>query len=165
MDNAPLDYTAKLAELNNLDYVRPDDYELPVLGLDAPGLLNPCISRDSKRKRGMVDGSSLFLGLDHLSTCRTYMLSGKEMVKESCVDLGLSIDLHLGNQWTSDPNQIAYATAKAFEVKKPEVDLELSLSTGPAESDITTVTQGSSPRRVNLEAPSLVATFQIVDEG
>ncbi|KAL3524352.1 hypothetical protein ACH5RR_017186 [Cinchona calisaya] len=169
MDKAPMHYAANFAklsrDLNKIVIVRSSDYAEPVLGLGSPGLLNSYFFRGSKRKRGMVDGSPLFLGLGHSSSSCITMSSGKDMEEESSIDLGLSMDLRLGNHRTPDPNQNLYGTAKAYEVRRPEVDLELSLLTGPAESDITTVTQGSSLHQNNLEAPVLVATHQLVDDG
>ncbi|KAL3521592.1 hypothetical protein ACH5RR_019741 [Cinchona calisaya] len=171
MDKVPVHYTANLAkvstDLNKIANVRSSDSAIPVLGLDSSGIVNSYCSRGSKRKLGVVDGSSLFLELGRSSSSCTSVSCGKEIEEESSIHLGLNTDLRLGNHRTHYANEFPYGTAKAHEMRRPVVDLELSLSTGPSESDITTVTQGSSPHKNNLEAPAaaLVATIQLVDEG
>lgn len=169
MDKAPVHCSANLAEvstdLNKFVNVQSSDFARPVLGLDSYGVANSYFSRGSKRKWGMVDGSSLFLGLGHSSSSCTTMSPGREMEEDSSIHLGLSIDLQLGNHRSNYANQLPYITAKAYEARRAEVDLELSLSTGPAESDVTTITQGSSPHKNKIEPPASVATVQLVDEG
>lgn len=135
-------------------------YALPALRVDSPG----DSTRRSKRKWEMNDGSSLVLGLGQsLSSCTT-ISSAKEIEDESSIDLGLSIDL-LGNNKVPDPKKGSNATKGTFELRSSELDLELSLSTGPVESDITSVAQGSSAGWNGAEALASAAKHQFLDEG
>ncbi|CAI9092345.1 OLC1v1027547C1 [Oldenlandia corymbosa var. corymbosa] len=161
MDKAPVGYTAKLSRLNNGVNVQSNHHGLHTSGLDARVPPNPLYASGTKRKWCDVDDSSVFLALGHSSSHRPNLSIGKETDDESSIDLSLSIDLHLGNRQTSC---LTYGPSRAVGVKRSEIDLELSLSTGPAESDVTTVTQASSPCLTNLEALSL-STFQLGDEG
>ncbi|KAA8539993.1 hypothetical protein F0562_026685 [Nyssa sinensis] len=142
--------------------------------LDSPGVSSSYFSnpKGSKSNRSAIDpflnlqdGSSLFLGLGHSSSSSTTTSSGKEVEESSSIDLGLSIKLPLGNERKPSPNNIYCRTPKAMDVERPKLDLELSLSTGPAESDITTVTQGFTPFQNNVEDPARAGTVQLVDEG
>ncbi|KAF8412170.1 hypothetical protein HHK36_000128 [Tetracentron sinense] len=154
-----------------------------ILRLDSPGASLPYFSTSKGTKRkwsvidgsmGPQDGSSLVLGLGRSSsssdskgssaTACTTISSAKETEDESSMDLGLDFDLHLGNEKTSNPKKSACATLKAMEVR-PKFDLKLSLSTGPAESDITSVTPGSTPLHNNVEMPLAVSKVPYVDEG
>ncbi|CAK9176953.1 unnamed protein product [Ilex paraguariensis] len=140
--------------------------------LHSPEVSSSYFSTESKRKWNInnrfvnhQDGSSLVLGLGCLSNSCTTLSSGKEIAEESSVDLGLSTNLHLGNYRTPMLKNVSCGTAKALVVERPKLDLELSLSTGPAESDITTVTQGSIPFQHTAESPVIAGTVQLVDEG
>ncbi|KAJ4950581.1 hypothetical protein NE237_027413 [Protea cynaroides] len=123
---------------------------------------------------GFDDGSSLGLGLGHSpsssdskgssATACTTMSSAKENEEESSMDIGLDFDLHLGNEKARSPKKPAGATLKLLEVQ-PKFDLELSLSTGPAESDITSVTPGSAPSLNNFEMSLMASTNLLVDDG
>ncbi|CAI9775048.1 unnamed protein product [Fraxinus pennsylvanica] len=138
--------------------------------LNSPGVSSSCYSNGSKRKRNAVnghinlkDGSSLVLGLDRSSSFNTAKCSGKEM-EEFSIDLGLSININLGDDRTSNPTKVPAGAPNTLEVRKPKMDLELSLSTGPAESDVTTVSQLFSPYQNNSKSPALASTFRFVDE-
>ncbi|KAF8380128.1 hypothetical protein HHK36_027609 [Tetracentron sinense] len=156
-----------------------------ILRLDSPGASIPhfSTSKGTKRKWSVIDGSmgprdgsSLVLGLGRSSsssdskgssaTACTTMSSAKETEEESSMDLGLDFDLHLGNEKTSNQKKSGRMTLKALEVR-PKVDLKLSLSTGPAESDITSLTPspGSTPLHNNVEMPLVVNTVPQVGEG
>ncbi|GFZ06409.1 hypothetical protein Acr_18g0005790 [Actinidia rufa] len=89
---------------------------------------------------------------------------GKE-IKEPSVDLGLSINLHLQNERTSKQMNVSCGIPNGLKTEKPKLDLELSLSTGPPDSDITTVTHGFFPIQNNAESPVVDGEVQLVDEG
>ncbi|KAL2458928.1 uncharacterized protein Fot_55214 [Forsythia ovata] len=105
-----------------------------------------------KRKWSLIDGpvdqqieSSLCLRLGHSSsssdskgsaaTACTSMSSAKETEEESSMDLELDFTLHLGSEKSLNPRKSASLKFPSAHLK---VDLELSLSSGIAESDITT---------------------------
>ncbi|CAA2961929.1 Hypothetical predicted protein [Olea europaea subsp. europaea] len=139
--------------------------------LNSHGVTRSCYSNGSKRKQNAVnghinlkDGSTLVLGLDRSSSFYTAICSGKE-TEESSIDLGLSTNINLGDDRTSNPTKVAAGAQNTLEARKPKKDLELSLSTGPAESDVTTVSQLFSPCQNNSKSAALASTFQLVDEG
>ncbi|XAR55105.1 hypothetical protein NMG60_11030499 [Bertholletia excelsa] len=140
-----------------------------MLRLDSPGASVSFTSKGSKRKRSLIDeskgqliGTSLSLSLGHLSsssdskgssaTTSTTMFSAKEADEESSVDLNLDFSLHLGIQKISGANKPASFNLNAPN-KLPKVDLELSLSTGPTESDITSIRLSPSPSESAVEMP------------
>ena len=154
-----------------------------VLRLDFPGssISDMSTSKGIKRKWGLMNGSvgqrvgsSLSLGLGHSSsssdskassaTACTTMSSAKETDEESSMDIELNFSLHLGGEKVPSPKKTATSTSKALELPL-KVDLELSLSTGPAESDITTVSPGSTPPPLGMEMPPIVGGAQNADEG
>ncbi|KAL0312519.1 UNVERIFIED_CONTAM: hypothetical protein Sradi_5651200 [Sesamum radiatum] len=127
------------------------------LRLDSPGFANPFISapKGVKRKWSSVSGpvnqqakSSLGLRLGHSSsssdskgstaTACTSLSSAKETEEESSMDLELDFTLHLGSDKSSGSEKSADSNLKSLNVW-PKVDLQLSLSSGPAVSDVTTV--------------------------
>ncbi|XVF10494.1 hypothetical protein REPUB_Repub07fG0187900 [Reevesia pubescens] len=134
-----------------------------VLRLDSPGS-SICLrsaSKGIKRKWSLMDGSiseqvgsSLSLRLGHSSssldskgsstTACTTTSSAKEADEESSMDMELDFTLHLGNEKVINPKKSASPYLKGLEFQ-PKIDLELSLSTGPSESDITSVHLSSSP--------------------
>ncbi|KAL2527380.1 loricrin-related [Abeliophyllum distichum] len=130
----------------------------------SPGVPSSLFSKGSKRKWSFIDESSLVLGLGRSSSSCITISSGKEMEDESSIDLDLSINLNRGGNRISNPKMASAGTSNALEVRRPKVDLELSLSTGPAESDVTTV-QGFSPYQNSSESPTLLTLAQVVDEG
>ncbi|KAM7531360.1 hypothetical protein LguiB_034770 [Lonicera macranthoides] len=144
------------------------------LRLDSPGSSISFLSASKgiKRKWGLVDGPMnqqvqlpLCLGLGNSSsssdskgssaTACTTTSFAKETDEESSMDLELDFSLHLSSEKTPSPKKPAKSNVKSVDVW-PMVDLELSLSTGPAESDITTVHPISSqPRNVaNILVPA-----------
>ncbi|OVA07858.1 hypothetical protein BVC80_7559g2 [Macleaya cordata] len=154
-----------------------------VLRLDSPSASVPYFasSKGIKRKWSVIDGSmgpedgsSLFLGLGRSpsssdskgssATACTTISSAKETEEESSMDINLDFNLHLGNEKSSTPKKTSSSTSKALKVT-PKFALELSLSTGFAESDVTSVTLGSTPRHNNLEMPLMINTTPLVDEG
>ncbi|KAF5195540.1 Wrky transcription factor [Thalictrum thalictroides] len=134
---------------------------------------NQSIVKGVKRKlteingsMGSEDGFSLVLGLGRpqsssdskgsSATACTSMSSPKEIEEESSMDLNLDFDLHLGNDKIGvTTSRSASVTPKAPELK-PKFDLELSLSTGPAESDLTSITLGSNIFQKSLGISRLV---------
>ncbi|KAL4283476.1 hypothetical protein GQ457_16G026110 [Hibiscus cannabinus] len=124
-----------------------------VLSLDSPGSSIPYVSTSKgiKRKWSLMDGSigrqagsSLALRLGRSSsssdskgsstTACTATSSAKESDVESSMDIELDFTLHLGNEKVSYSKKPAGSDLKAVQLN---VDLELSLSTGFSESDIT----------------------------
>lgn len=111
-------------------------------------------SKGIKRKWNLMDGSaglhesSLCLCLGHSSsssdskgssaTACTSISSAKEIEESSSVDLELDFALHLSNEKTPSPKKSCSSHSKTVDIW-PKVDLELSLSSGITESDITTV--------------------------
>ncbi|CAI9094216.1 OLC1v1029912C3 [Oldenlandia corymbosa var. corymbosa] len=105
--------------------------------------------------------SALSLRLGHSSsssdskgsstTACTSISSAKEIEESSSMDLELDFTLHLGNERKFG------SPSKSVDVW-PKVDLELSLSSGVAESDVTTLHLSSTP-------PKNVASFMPVAVG
>ncbi|KAD3641344.1 hypothetical protein R6Q59_003952 [Mikania micrantha] len=134
------------------------------LRLDFPGSFNHSLSASKgiKRKWGLVNGSmdvqtgfpfSLLLGHSPSSsdskassaTGCTNMSSAKETDEESSMDLELDFSLHLGGEKTPVIKKVPTYS------KSSMVDLELSLFSMPAESDVTTVHLSPSP--VGFDSP------------
>lgn len=129
------------------------------LNLYSPGVFGSFTSKDSKRKHSIVnrpiclkDGSSLDLGLGLPSSSCSTICSGKETEDDAILDLGLSINPNGGD------NRYSRAS-NAVKVKKPVLDLQLSLSTETTESDITTVAQGFTSHQNHSES------IPAIDEG
>ncbi|RVW37194.1 putative WRKY transcription factor 19 [Vitis vinifera] len=154
------------------------------LRLDLPGVPYPYLlnSKGAKRKfdtidgpRRLQDGSSLVFGLGHSSsssdskgssaTACTTISSMKETEDDFLMDLNLDFNLHIGKERTLNPKKNFHSTPKGLEVEKPKLDLVLSLSSGYAESDITSVTPDSGPFQSNVEMPVTPSTVELVDEG
>ncbi|KAF8013352.1 hypothetical protein BT93_I1252 [Corymbia citriodora subsp. variegata] len=152
-----------------------------ILQLDSPASL--CLlsaSKGVKRKRKMIDrsisqqvGSSLSLGLGRPSsssdskgssgTAWTTSSSAKETDEESSMDLDLDFTLSIGSDKAPSRKKVASPDTKALELQ-PKVDLELSLSTGPSESDITCIHPNSSQIGSGLEIPLFIGGYTNVDE-
>ncbi|XVF51394.1 hypothetical protein PTKIN_Ptkin04bG0181700 [Pterospermum kingtungense] len=154
-----------------------------VLRLDSPASSVPYMSTSKgiKRKWSLMDGSisekvgsSLSLGLGRSSsssdskgsstTACTTTSSAKEPDEESSMDVELDFTLHLGNEKVINHKKSGSPNLKGLEFK-PKVDLELSLSTGPSESDITSVHLSSSPIQLGMEMPIEVDKTPYTDEG
>ncbi|KAF5730042.1 hypothetical protein HS088_TW20G00412 [Tripterygium wilfordii] len=153
-----------------------------ILRLDSTGPSTPNItgSKGVKRKWDLISGSvnqqaagsslSLGLGLSSSSsdskgssvTACTTMSSAKETEDESSMDIALNFTLHLGSEKMSSPKKSANDNLKGLE-QECKVDLELSLSRGPSESDITSVHVNSS--HFGMEMPLTVSASPIADEG
>lgn len=138
-------------------------------------------SKGIKRKWSLIDesmnsqvDSSLCLGLGHPSsssdskvsfgTAGTTTSSAKETDEESTLDLDLDFTLHLGNDKILSPEGSVRSTMKAPAVQS-KVDLELSLSTGTTESDLTTVFSNSTPVPNGIEIPAGSGGAFFIDEG
>nr|XP_004503653.1 loricrin [Cicer arietinum]XP_004503655.1 loricrin [Cicer arietinum] len=155
-----------------------------VLRLDSPGFSIPshkASSRGTKRKWDLIDGcmgqrvgSSLSLGLG-LSTSSsdskgssavacTAMSSGKDIDEESSMDIELDFTLNLGCEKVHSLKKSFDSNMKTLELQ-PKFDLELSLSTGPCESDITSVHLNRSLPQLNMEMASVFSGTQNTDEG
>lgn len=139
------------------------DYDT-ILRLNSPGSsahLSP-LSKGLKRKWSLIDGTMeqrqvvtpLSLGLGRCSsssdskgssaTACTAISSARETEEESSMDLDLDFTLHLACEKMPCPKKVTTSDAKAFQMQ-PKVHLELSLSTGPSESDVTNVHPDSPP--------------------
>ncbi|KAG9136038.1 hypothetical protein Leryth_026570 [Lithospermum erythrorhizon] len=71
------------------------------------------------------------------ATACTSISSAKELDEESSMDIELDFSLHIGNEKVPCPSRSQGFHSKSTGVW-PKVDLELSLSSGTAESDLTT---------------------------
>ncbi|KAL5551889.1 hypothetical protein UlMin_002065 [Ulmus minor] len=138
-------------------------------------------SKGIKRKWSLIDpslgqqvGSSLSLGLGRSSsssdskgssaTACTAVSSNKETDEESSMDLELDFSLCIGNEKLISPKKPTNSNPKAMELQ-PKVDLELSLTTGSSDSDITSVHLGSNSLLSGVELPLSVFGGQNSDEG
>ncbi|XP_061341144.1 uncharacterized protein LOC133287533 [Gastrolobium bilobum] len=157
-----------------------------ILRLDSPGssISYMLSSKGTKRKWDLIDGcigkrdgSSLSLGLGcstsssdskgSSATACTAMSSAKEIDEESSMDIELDFTLHLGYEKVQCLKKPSSSNLKTFE-SKPKVDLELSLSNGPSESDITSVhlsPSQDSPLQLNTEIPLVFSRTPNTDEG
>ncbi|CAN6443891.1 unnamed protein product [Victoria cruziana] len=140
-----------------------------VLRLDYPGSVTPQFPqpRGIKRKWGeTIDESLLALGLgrspstsdtkESSETCT--LTSAKETTdEESSMDLGLNFSLHLNNDKNTSLEGPSPKAHKAMDMDST-FHLQLSLSTGPAESEVTSITPASV---VNRNASETV----LVDDG
>ncbi|KAF7828203.1 putative WRKY transcription factor 19 [Senna tora] len=154
-----------------------------ILRLDSPGSSVPYMSssKGTKRKWDLMDrcmgqrvGSSLSLGLGRSTsssdskgssaTACTAMSSAKEIDEESSMDIELDFTLHLGCEKVPTLKKPASSNLKNLELH-PKVDLELSLSTTPSESDITSVHPSLSPIQFSMEVPTLLSREKNADEG
>ncbi|CAH9132171.1 unnamed protein product [Cuscuta epithymum] len=137
-----------------------------------------------KRKWSLIDGpinqlsgSSLCLGLGHSSsssesnmssatvTICTSTSSTKETDAESSMDLELDFTLHIGNEKSLSPSIKSASCQKehAFDIPV-NVDLELSLSSGPSESGITILNQCFTSSHGSMTLPDTTVGAK-VDEG
>ncbi|KAG9448348.1 hypothetical protein H6P81_014476 [Aristolochia fimbriata] len=156
-------------------------YADTILRLDSPSAISMKFTCNKGIKRkwnaidgtlGPEDGSSLVLGLGRSSSSSDSkgssatactISSSKETDEESSMDLGLHFHLHLGNEKSPSPKK---ATPASSALKTScKFDLELSLSTGPLESEVTTITGGSAHCRNSIEMPFALGSAQAVDEG
>lgn len=134
-----------------------------VLRLDSPGSVSD--SKGVKRKWSLRDGTidmdaelPLCLWLGHSSSSSdskassatgcTSMSSPKEINEESSMDIDLDFCLHLGGEKVPVRNKVS--SNKVSMDLQDEVDLELSLSSTPAESDISTVHSNCNFEKIPL---------------
>ncbi|XP_027360520.1 uncharacterized protein LOC113868811 [Abrus precatorius] len=152
-----------------------------ILRLDS---LGSSISKGIKRKWELIDecmgqrvGTSLSLGLGlstsssdskgSSATACTAISSAKEIDEESSMDIELDFTLHLGCDKVQSLKKPASSNLKIFELQ-PKVDLGLSLSSEPSESDITSVCLGpskASPLQFNMEIPLVFSEKPNIEEG
>ncbi|XP_073124409.1 uncharacterized protein [Henckelia pumila] len=92
------------------------------------------------------------------------MFSEHEIEGESSIDLGLGMDLKVGDNRLYSSKKGSVETFNASKTRVPILDLQLSLSTGPAGSDVTT-SQGFFANQIYSDSPALMSTLQLVDEG
>ncbi|KAH7513849.1 uncharacterized protein LOC107430234 [Ziziphus jujuba] len=151
------------------------------LRLNSPSSSVPLLSssKGTKRKWSLIDsfmGQQVGLGLGlgrsssssdskgSSATACTTMSSAKETDEESSMDLELDFTLHLGSDKVPSPKKHGTSSLKVVELQ-PKVDLELSLSTGPSESDITNIHRSSTSVQSGMEMPQSVGGAQSADEG
>ncbi|XP_047175382.1 uncharacterized protein LOC124842841 [Vigna umbellata] len=155
-----------------------------ILQFDSP---SSSISKGMKRKWGLIDGyigqstcSSMFLGLglstsssdskESSATSCTAISSVKEIDEQSSMPMDIELDftLNLDCEKVESPKKLVSSNLKIVELQ-PKLDLELSLSTQPSKSDITSVCVSPSqspPLQLNLEIPLVLSTTPPnVDEG
>ncbi|GMH08930.1 hypothetical protein Nepgr_010770 [Nepenthes gracilis] len=143
---------------------------------------NPYNSGDNKRKRYIIgrsdnSESDTLLGLGfagsgtsserrqaNSATACTTMTSGRG-VEESPMNLCLDFNIHVGNNDLCKEVKGASLSPLAQEKRRPDIDLGLSLSTGAAESEITSITLASSPVQSSMEILAASGVVQLVDEG
>ncbi|XP_068308146.1 uncharacterized protein [Pyrus communis] len=149
-----------------------------ILRLNSPGSSMAYMPspKGIKRKWSLVGGSltqhvgsSLALGLGRSTsssdskgssaTACTIMSSAKEMDEESSMDFELDFALHLGNEKVPSLRK----PAKSALELQPKVDLELSLSTGLSESEITSVNPSPGSVLSGMELPLAAGGAQTVD--
>ncbi|XP_075513288.1 uncharacterized protein LOC142548695 [Primulina tabacum] len=170
MDGIP-GYTTLPSASKDLERVLPHTV-VSAVHVNSPGVPSSLFSGGCKRKCNGVnghtnlrDGSPLALGLGLSSISCTTTSSGKESEEESSIDLGLSISLNTGDERLHNSKRVSTGTLNSFATRKPTLDLQLSLSTGPSESDITTLNHGLISHPCNIEPPAVTSTVQLVDEG
>ncbi|XP_059667161.1 uncharacterized protein LOC132312706 [Cornus florida] len=178
MENTNQHFTVNFASnafknlVGNVDDAGAAYSAVTALQLDSPGVSSSYLSNSNGSGRkwsvtngsaNLQDGSSLVLGLGCSSRYCTTKSLGKE-IEGSSIDLHLRINTHLGNERSPKLKNI-FGIPKTVEVERPKLDLELSLSTGAAESDITSVTEGIAPFENNAESRIVTGTVQLVDEG
>ncbi|XP_075102527.1 uncharacterized protein LOC107821888 [Nicotiana tabacum] len=152
------------------------------LRLDSIGSSIPSIpsAKGIKRKWSSIGGSadqqigsSLCLGLGNSSSSSdskgssgaacTSMSSARENDEGSSMDLDLDFSLHLGNEKIPSSKKSAHPSSSKLD-KGLAVDLELSLSSGAAESDVTTVHLLSTSPQSIMKAPQAIAGAFHTDE-
>lgn len=170
MDGIP-GYTTLPSASKDLERVLPYT-AISAVQVDSPGVPGSLFSGGCKRKcndaNGRInlrDGSPLALGLGFSSISCTTTCSGKESEEESSIDLGLSINLNTGDGRLHNSKRCSTGTLDSFATRKPTLDLQLSLSSRPSESDITTLNHGLISYPSNFEPPAVTSTVQLVDEG
>ncbi|XP_051138075.1 uncharacterized protein LOC127256228 [Andrographis paniculata] len=142
---------------NALDYGA-----LSSLDLHSPGVSSSYSSGQNKKKHGAADHpisfkdvSSMVLGVAPSSSSCTSTCLKTIIEDESSLDLGLSINLNPSGNRFSTPKNVSGC-----------LDLQLSLSTGPMESDTTTLTaQEFRISQNHSELPAFATAVQLVDEG
>lgn len=132
-----------------------------------------------KRKRGWNRGNpglyvepSLCLGLGRSSsstdskgssaTVCTAVSSSKETEADSSIDLDLDFALHLASDKSPTPKKPAVSNWKGMGPQIKQLDLELSLSTGPSESDITSIHEDLSAVENGKEVPFSLGSSELV---
>ncbi|KAK6947869.1 hypothetical protein RJ641_001342 [Dillenia turbinata] len=151
------------------------------LWLDSPILSAPYLSTSKGIKRkwflvdgsaGHLEGSALSLGLGRSSsssdskgssaTACTSLSSAKETEEESAMDIELDFSLHLGNE-KLHPKKLAGSNPKAADLH-PKIDLELSLSTGHSESEISSVYPSSTVVQSGTQVQQMIGGMGVDEE-
>lgn len=144
------------------------------LRLDSPSVVTSA-PKGVKRKWSIVHGPtnqlvepSLALHLGHSSSSSdskgssTSMSSAKETEDETSMDIELDFTLNLGGDKSSGLEKSASSKLKSLNTWS-KVDLQLSLSSGPAASDITTAHPSLlSPLQTSLNMESIYSLDQSV---
>lgn len=117
---------------------------------------------------------SLALGLgssessleNNSNSAGTTFTCGRNFEEQPPVDLCLDFNLNLGGKRECKELSNSSIILGASEKERPNIDLELSLSTaGATESDVTSVTLSSSPIQNGIELHASSDIIQHVDEG
>ncbi|KAL6986339.1 hypothetical protein U1Q18_019707 [Sarracenia purpurea var. burkii] len=183
--NPSLNASKYLGKSIQVDGAGDGHYLDTILRLDSHGSYIPLLSaagKGIKRKWSLIDrsigqqvGSSLCLKLGHSSsssdskgssaTVCTTVSSAKETDEESSMEIDLDFSLHLGNEKIYSPKKSESCNLKAPDVQQPKVDLQLSLSAGHTESDITSFHLSSTPSQNPLDMPLAIDRAFHMDEG
>lgn len=159
-------------------YCADTTLRLDSIGSSVPSIPAP---KGIKRKWSSIGGSndqqigsSLCLRLGHSSSSSdskgssgaacTSMSSARENDEGSSMDLDLEFSLHLGNEKKIPSTRKSARPDSQKLAKGLAVDLELSLSSGAAESDVTTVHLLSTSPQSIMKAPQAIAGAFHTDE-
>ncbi|KZV33465.1 hypothetical protein F511_12979 [Dorcoceras hygrometricum] len=133
---------------------------------------SPSFFKRSQRKCSTTDqsinlkyGPPGVLELGRSSSSCIRMFSEHEIEEESSIDLGLSINLKVGDNGSYSSKKASVETCNASKTRRPILDLQLTLSAGPADSDVTTESRGFFMSQIYSNSPALMSTLQLVDEG
>ncbi|KAK6117663.1 hypothetical protein DH2020_048625 [Rehmannia glutinosa] len=140
MDGTVPSYTTTLASASKDLPKDVDNTFVSTLAFDSHNVSSLCFSKGTKRK-------------------------WKEMEEESSLDLGLSINLSRGDNRSSNAKKVSAGKLDLLKIMNPVLDLQLSLSTVPTASDVTTVSQGLIPYQNYAGSPALAPRAEIVDDG
>ncbi|GAB2296748.1 hypothetical protein Dimus_030854 [Dionaea muscipula] len=181
-NNVTSDASRTLGDVLQFGGPEADCPEDTILLLDSVGRSVPHLptSKGIKRKWSWITRSaeqqmdpSLFLGLGHSSsssdskgssaTACSGIFSPKETEEESSMDLDLDFTLHLGSDNSCSPKKFAGTNLKTV-VNQAILDLELSLSTGPSESGITSLQRGSHSIENAINLPQATAGAHFLDD-
>lgn len=96
----------------------------------------------------------------------TALIPERDVEEQSQLDMCLDFDLNFGSKRTWQEVINTSPSLGGSERERPEIDLELNLSTaGASESDVTSVTLASSPIQSSVDITTSSDIVQLVDEG